>query len=579
MRNILIAVALIALAISAYMYQQTFSNNKPIKHISKLAALDYVPADTIVFSGQLTPFPIKQYLKHFTYDKAAQNQLDELLKHLNANENPEPAQVFFTSLIQTYSDATKSPEQLSQTYGIGDEVRALFYTVGLLPVLKYEIKSPGAFWQMLETAEVASGIVTEEHKSNNIAYKTYEIYHENDFKLELVATINHGWATLTFNSPLNDQTMLEQALAITKPLKNLSDENTLHDIANKHDFDGSYLGFINHIAIINGLTGKDSNQFNQMLMSMTEMSDEHPLSIIQTPACQQDLSEIVNDWPRTAFGLHDIAITDEAINMSAAMIIESNNLDIMKVLSSIRGFLPEHLNDANNKIMSIGLGIDVAKVTPFLKTIWDNLTQTTYTCQPLIELQKEIAKNNPIMSAMVTGMANGVKGVSFSLLDLQFSNENDKPELKKLDALFTLSANHPGSIFNSIKAFHPPLKDLKLAKDGTPVNLEKYFPLPTELGPAPDIAIKGNHLVLYRGNKAKLIADNIAEQELVNNGFNSLSIDYQAFFTPFLEAAEFSGQQLPEQLQTLKDYNMKMHFSMDFTDKGIEFTSKMDNKK
>jgi len=580
MKKVLIAVAVLAAVGTAYLYDKQDSlSDKSTEQALQLSELTYIPADTLMFAGQLKPFPVKEYIKLLSQNKASYEQFGLMANELSKGDLV--GQKFFASLLQTYNDTLKSPDLLMQNYGVKDSFKSLFYTVGLLPVMRYEISQPEALWNMLAKAETDSGLKATVHTISDVEYKSYAFYEENGQVFELIASVNDGWATLTFNTPINEQKELALALAINKPEKSLASENILDAMMKKHSFDATYVGFFNHVALVNGLTNKDNNRFNKMLNKILALSntdlDEKDLSIFREKTCQDDLSQLVSNWPRTVFGTHQLEITDTSVNMKASMVIEGNT-DLMRVLAGLRGFIPEHLHSADNKIMSLGLGLDIAKVTPVLTTLWNDFTQTKYQCAPLVDIQTEIAKNSPMMTAMFTGMASDVKGFSVSLFDFELSNENDQPALKLLDSLVTLSVKNPISFFNSVKTFYPPLADLNLPEDGTPVSLNKYVPMLDEFGAQIDVAVKGDNIALYSGEKASETADGLMKQTLINNGVNSFSLDYKKFFTPLFDVAAMANQELPEELNSLKDTDMRIHFLMDYTDNGIEFVSTLDSK-
>lgn len=580
MKKVLIAVAVLAVVGTAYLYdKQSHSLDKSTEQALQSPELAYIPADTLMFAGQLKPFPVKKYIKLLSQNKASYEQFGLMVNELSKGELVR--QKFFVSLLKTYNDTLKSPDLLMQNYGVKNSFKSLFYTVGLLPVIRYEISEPEALWKMLSKAEEESGLKPTAHTISGVEYKSYAFYEKNGQVFELIASVNNGWATLTFNTPINEQKELELALAINKPEKSLASENTLNKMMKKHRFDATYVGFFNHVTLLNGLTNKDNNHFNQMLNKILALSntdlDEKELSVFREKTCQDDLSQLVSNWPRTVFGTHQLEITDTSINMKASMIIEGNT-DLMRVLAGLRGFIPEHLHSADNKIMSLGLGLDIGKVTPVLTTLWNDFTQTQYQCAPLVEMQTEIAKNSPMMTAMFTGMASDVKGFSAALFDFELSYENDQPALKKFDSLITLSVNNPISFFNSVKAFYPPLADLKLPQDGTAVNLNEFVPMLDMFGVQVDIAVKGDNIALYSGAIASETAVSLTKQALVNNGVNSFSLDYKKFFTSLFDVAAMANQALPEELNSLKETDMRLHFLMDYTDNGIEFLSTVDSE-
>ena len=83
------------------------------------------------------------------------------------------------------------------------------------------------------------------------------------------------------------------------------------------------------------------------------------------------------------------------------------------------------------------------------------------------------------MLGMFTGMANGVKGMSVSLLDFKMSTQDQEPKLESLDALVSLSAENPSMLFNMVKPFAPMLAEVQLADNGDATDLSPILMLPS----------------------------------------------------------------------------------------------------
>ncbi|WP_413699756.1 hypothetical protein ACLKMH_20595 [Psychromonas sp. KJ10-10] len=167
----------------------------------------------------------------------------------------------------------------------------------------------------------------------------------------------------------------------------------------------------------------------------------------------------------------------------------------------LRGFIPNYINDLKNNVLAIALGLDINQLSTSLNNIWSDLQTPNYQCQPLANIQSSIkqSSNSIAMLGMSASMANGVKGLSFALLDYTMANKNNVPELESLDALLTLSADNPALLFNTVKMFLPELQQLTLTADGDTIELSPILPMAKQLNIAPKLAIKGKHLVIYNG--------------------------------------------------------------------------------
>lgn len=573
MKKIVIAAAIIAAGAGAYWYTQHGSSSSA----SANPLLDYIPADTPVFTGQLKPFPLKNYLQSISsnYQQYSTDSLAQL------GDLDSPMAKFFVSIYKQYMDGMKDPTALLKTFGLPNEIKPYFYTLGVVPVLKTDINQIDAFWAVLDKAEQESGYTHEMRTLAGIDYRAYSFAEEGSTdKADLLFAHKDGILTVTFSASSIEPEVLEMALGLKKPAQSLAASGMLQEIIKTHGFMDDSISFINHVEIVKAITSQDGNMLAKQLTKFLaeEGQGEDPLAQIRTPECRTELTAIAANWPRTVGGLTAFKSTEKESHMAASFVIESKNQAILTALQKMRGFIPTHLADINSTIFSMGLGIDVNEVAPSLTAIWDDLQKPQLTCAPLAELQAELSQQSPAMLGMFTGMANGVKGLSVSLLDYKMSSQDQEPKLESLDALISLTADNPSMLFNMVKPFAPMLAELQVADNGEPTDLSPLLMLPPELNIKPMLAIKGQHLVVYSGDKGLALANKLASEKPSANGLYSMSADYGKMFTPVLTLLEMTGEPVPEELQALKDYNMRVQMSFDVNKQGLVFGSVMNSK-
>ncbi|MGI2022384.1 hypothetical protein [Shewanella glacialipiscicola] len=573
MKKIVIAAVIIAAGAGGYWYTQNGAGSS----VSANPLLDYVPADTPLFSGQLTPFPLKAYLQSISgnYQQYPGNALAEL------DELDSPMGKFFVSIYQQYMEGIKDPALLLKTFGLPDEVKPYIYTLGALPVFKIDVNQVDAFWAVLDKAEKDSGVSHEMRKIGDVDYRAYMLSDDNAVeKIELLFAHKDGILTMTFSTSLTKPDLLEMAFGIKKAPQSLAASGILDDIIKTHGFKNDSISFINHVEIVKALTSADSNLLSQQLTQLlaNENVGEDPLAEIRTPECRAELTAIAANWPRTVAGLTEFSVTEKESHMAASFVIETKNQPILAALQKMRGFIPAHMADINTTIFSMGIGLDVNEVAPALTAIWDDLQKPQLTCAPLAQWQSELSQQSPAMLGMFTGMANGVKGMSVSLLDFKMTTHDQDYQLESVDALVSLSAENPAMLFNMVKPFAPMLADVQLADNGDATDLSPILMLPPELGIKPMLAIKGQHLVMYSGDKGLQLANKLAAEKLSTNGMYSLSADYGKMFTPMLTLLEMSGEPVPEEMKMLKDYNMRVKMSFDVNQQGLVIGSVANSK-
>ncbi|WP_445777616.1 hypothetical protein [Shewanella sp.] len=537
--------------------------------------LDYIPADTLAFSGQLAPFPLKDYLYSIAGNYQAQG-LDELLQ---VDDSSSPQERFFVSLYKQYMTLLPTPDALLSTYGLADSIKSYFYTLGALPVMKTQLSNPAAFWLELDRAEQESGLVHTKGNAGGSEYRAYALTDADDKEqINLIFAEKQGWLTVTLNTSVNDVSLLETALGEKKVDNPLSGTTMLQDIASAHGFMQDSISFINHVELVKGLTTTGGNMLAKQISKMAEIQGEDPLAEFKTPTCQTEFAAIAANWPRTVMGLNSYSISRAESTIDAAVVVESNNQVILSALNKMRGFIPSFSNNDHENILSLGLGMDVNQLAPALNEIWKDLQTPSYQCEALAQLKGELDDLNPAMVGMMTGMANGVKGMSVTLADYKLAETNGEPSFEKLDALISISAEKPMMLIDMAKPFFPPLASVDLKDNGDPVDITPMLMLPPEYGVSAKMAIKGNHLVVYTGDRGTELADGLYKQTLDANGFFDFAVDYQKMFMPLVDMIEMSGEPMPAELSALKDYNMRLNMSVDFTEKGIVIGSKVNSK-
>lgn len=559
-------MAAASIGAAAYLYQQ---------HENAYDVLDYVPADTVLFAGALKPEPIRDYLA-IAKNYSTEEDIHQLENLYGKAEDGSPAKKFFFSLFKEYQTLTADPEQMIKAFGLGETVRSYVYTLGLLPVIKVEIANPQAIWDLLDKHELESGFLHEEGVLKGATYRSYRVTSpEEETQLDLIIAQKDGFLTITLNTErLGSEKLLATALGFDKPEHSLADAGTVSDIVKKHKFSQQGVGFLNHVAIVEGITGAKDSLLAEQLTTLSEQNNSQPFAILQNQVCQSEYTSIAHNWPRTAFGYTQMDVTAEEATIGLSYVIENKNQVILNALKSLRGFIPSYAQDFENNIVSASLGLDVSQLSNSLTLIWNDLQTPTYQCEPLSIMQAQISEAGKSigMLGLATNMAAGIKGISAGLFDYELSEDlNGEPRLESLQAVVALHADSPETIFNSLKMFSPELQQVQLTKAGETVSLNEIVPIDPALNINPQVTIKGNHLVIFNGDLGKQTAEKLATEKLSTNGLYQTSFDSERFFTPLVDVINASGKDVAENLMMLLDYNMNMNLTLDINDQGIRF--------
>ncbi|WOT05799.1 hypothetical protein [Shewanella youngdeokensis] len=571
MNKMLVAAAFFAAGAGGYWYLQQGTETVSVSH----AVMDYIPADTPLFYGQLQPFPIKPYINSLSdaYKQSAVNSQRQ------AEETDEPLVQFIISLTDAYLAAMKDGDTFTQTFGLADNIRSYFYTLGVMPVFKLEVANADAIWALLDKAEADSNFTHVASQYEGVNYRSYPLMDASeDEQINLVLAVHEGILTLTLTSSFSDPALLATALAITPVEESLVDAKIIDDIISQHGFTDDGISYINHQEIVTALTSTDGNQLARQLSKLFAMAEQDPFAELRSPTCQQELSAIAANWPRTVAGYDHVDISNAASSLSYRVVFESKNHVMLDAYQQLRGFIPSYVQDIDNSVFNFGLGIDVAQMAPALQTVWDDMLTPEYQCGPLQVIQQQIGSQNPLMLGMLTSMAQGVKGVGVSVIDYEINDDIDAPEIKSLDALFSLSADDPAMLFNMLKPLIPELASIQLPTDGTAVVLNDVLPIASQMKLTAKLAVKGQHLVLYYGDKGEVAVNALGAEALSRNGLIAMSVDYLKIFAPLFTFIELTGEPIPEELEAMKDYNMRVKLAVDVNNKGIEIDSVLNSR-
>ncbi len=273
MKKIVIAAAIIAAGAGAYWYTQHGSSSSA----SANPLLDYIPADTPVFTGQLKPFPLKNYLQSISsnYQQYSTDSLAQL------GDLDSPMAKFFVSIYKQYMDGMKDPTALLKTFGLPNEIKPYFYTLGVVPVLKTDINQIDAFWAVLDKAEQESGYTHEKRTLAGIDYRAYSFAEEGSTdKADLLFAHKDGILTVTFSASSIEPEVLEMALGLKKPAQSLAASGMLQEIIKTHGFMDDSISFINHVEIVKAITSQDGNMLAKQLTKFLaeESQGEDPLA-------------------------------------------------------------------------------------------------------------------------------------------------------------------------------------------------------------------------------------------------------------------------------------------------------------
>ncbi|MDK1288363.1 hypothetical protein [Pseudoalteromonas umbrosa] len=557
-----------AIASGGYYIAQTNSNSTP------LPQLDYVPADTLFLWSQLNSFPYLQYFELLPKSYKNVHQIEDVIATMKSDDM-SVNQHFILNILEQYSKSAESSERIQRTWGVNNDLKALAYTVGLLPVLRAELGEPEVFSSTIKQAAEDANLRYEDTQIDGTPVTRYFFEEGGQRIFDLLVTINENWVTVTIDTPFNDTDDLKTALGLTKPENTLSSSGKVEKYIQDHQLDGNNLAFLDTGLFVDMLTAKNPDSpATQMLDKLISLSNsDGALESIRTPECQQDFSDITQKWPAIISGTQKMDITSQFADLKVSTVIASSDTKILNALQNMRGFLPQHTQSNNDALITLGLGLNANQLSPSVNTLWAAFASAQFDCAPLNTLQVQTKGANPAPLAMATGMLGSFKGVSATIFDIDVTTlyQPNEFDTTALDALITVSADDVKALFNMAKSLVPELTSLTLPSDGSAIEINDYLPPSVSISGPVYLALKGQHLALYKGDMAEKAANDLNSQSVTINGLANFGLNSAKIFPKVFEAAKQSGEPIPDELKELFNQTGKMHVQYDINDKGIVF--------
>jgi len=562
-KKLLIPIAAVSIGAAAYLYQQ---------HEKTYDVLDYIPADTALFVGDLQPQPLENYLA-ITGRFIRNSDIKNIESLVTKENNTSPARQFILALFNDYQSGIADPKKAMTTFGLGESIKSYLYTLGLIPVIKIQVDNPQVIWDLLDKHEAESGFTHQSGHLQGADFRAYRLTPDHaEVPLDLVVAQRDGFLTFTINSTLISEAQLAIALGLDKPQHTLAESNRVENIAKKYDFIQQNVGFINHVAIVDGIVGKKDSLLAQQIATLSEKNNNEYFQALHNPSCQNEFSSIANNWPSTAFGYTQLDLSAGQLTDKSSLIIESKNKTILSALQTLRGFIPAYAQQFENSLVSMSLGLDVSHLSTALTTIWSDLQTPVYQCAPLAVAQASIKESGKSIGVLglATNMAASVKGISAGLFDYKLKEDDTgNPTIDSLEGIVSLHLDNPEAFLNSIKLFSPELQKLSLTQGGNAVSLNHIAAIDPVLNLDLKAVIRGDHLIIYHGEKGKQEAEKLGNETLSKNGFYQVSFDIKGALTPLVDSLKTAGEPVPDELVDLLDYDLKTQIHLDINDHGI----------
>ena len=575
----------------------------------------YVPSDTLFFFGGLSTTSFEEAVK---FMNAGGNWMQQAAWSGGLGEEEKsampPGARMINALMTRYIEILKDPGTAGNKLGIGKQVDAVSYSVGFIPVLRIKLADVSAFNKYIDEVESNEKLTPTKSTIGDVNLRSYSLDTPDAQEasgVNLIIGADKQYAVFSLTTKIEDDKTRQLIVGTSKPAKSIDAKAALEPIKARYGFHPAYIGYVNHKEIMRGLTGEGNSAFGKMLDAVINMAGEqpvnpadknaeenaatggsdNPLEAIRTEACRKEMMAMVDSWPQTVFGYTKMEFDSRPMNLEANMIFEGTDAKFMKAMQAIRGYIPKVLlNTSDRPAFGLGIGINMDALSPFVAQATQGFISKEYQCDALAQIKLSLSQSNPAMAlGMMSGMVSGVQGVSITVLDVQgnldVGQTGSVPEITALDAIVTISTSNPQQLLMMAGNFQPGMPPLQLPPDGTPVDLPVPLPIPA-LGQA-KMALKGNHIVVYVGEKATKIANSLATEKLTPTGVFAFNIDFGKYMSLIVDAAKAGleanqqskatalSKKEQEMLDALSKIDMQLVETMDIRKEGIGFDIKM----
>lgn len=477
----------------------------------------HVPADTVMYLGGRADQTLMQQLRNTPLIPASQNELSELIQELNSAGDSTPAARFARHLLGDLLANSATYGTLIDHYGFDLSQPQAIYMDGLVPVIRLGVTDEATFWAPLDEASAASGLSSTDTQLGDITVRTWRLNPEHARSVDLAVRVQDGIATISFFIYSDDLAAKRLRMALDQPEQSLADSGELKEIRKTHGLDESMTAFIHLERLARGVLEPGSNSLARQLHPAIQASTGKTIEQQMEASCRNELVGLIAQMPRLVAGNTTSASGN---NLHSRSVLELKNGAVVENLSSLRGHIPAHSREVESQILGLGLGLNIDNLVPATTALWNQFTQADFSCPKLVSAQQQMANVSPAMMGLFAGMAQGTSGAGFSLYDLQLSPTQPIPE--QYDFLLSIATANPQPLL-SLLGSTPFGRMVSIPQDGSLKEIDLSFMAP---GMSVNAGIQGNHIVVFKGEKAQQAVEKIGTESLEANGLSSLSVNY-----------------------------------------------------
>lgn len=482
---------------------------------SAINVTQYVPADTVFYLGGRVDETMHAFMADYPVMALSASERATLhqLKAEIVKENSPQAR-FIQYLIDDYTKNNDGSYQQFVNYlGLAGQGEYAFYLHGMVPVLHTQISDKNKLITLLKNASAESGLSYLEQTIDSATVLSWQL---DELEAQLMVATTDSSAIISVKMPQDEEAVIRQRLglaAVDSPFT-----ETEQKLREQYGYTDDMLVQFSLNELAKGLFKvKGSSLAADIERYIPEQDFNNAVgNQLELQSCKPDILNLVGHAPRMVMGYRSMQFEQDSLRANTHGIWEINNAQVMEAFKQLQGTIPQHVLTSSDKLASLGIALDMAQLAPAVTSLWESFLSAEFSCEALMQAQKEVSQFSPMMLGMVTGMAQGIKGLGLSVFDLNIAPQAQQPV--QLDAALTVETTSPSGLLSLLKLV-PELSGITIPTDGSEVPIS--LPIPFDLGLK--AAVKGEHVVVFAGEQGQATAAAIATEALTANGLGIAS--------------------------------------------------------
>lgn len=547
--------------------------------ISEAGVLKYVPADTpylLATPGDLPDDVIDKLEPQLDAVLQAYHQLMRSFVdiQMSAVEDGESDAASDAADIEKFMPIIDELGSLMSVKGLREagidrDSDVAFYGTGLLPVFRMSLTDGKLFEAALSRLEEKSQSTMSVAEIDTHSYR----YVEDEEGRFIVAIIDNDLILTAIPTALSDA-QLKKVLGLTLPEKNIAAAGILQKMADQHGFIDYMIGFMDVERIVATFIDEPAG-IDAELLSLMEY-DAATLSDV----CKSEIRSMAGLMPRALMGYTGIS-TEE---MSTKAVLELRS-DIATGVASLVGAVPG-LGSEHGGLLSTGFSVDLLAAREFYAGQLDALEAEPYQCEFFADLQRSVAQGREMLNQPVPPIFYGLQGFLAVVENIEGMDLQNNQPPTSMDIRLLVATDNAEGLLAMGSMFSPELAALEIKPDGEPVKLE-IAQIVATTGQDVFLAMSDSGLAISIGDGMEQNLSAMLQATVADPApFTTFEMDAARYYnfvaaTTALRAAG-DDPATPEVLQAMQDILgvmeetfERMYFNVNFTEQGIEMSSKV----